>query len=68
MTLYERALKTLLHSRFIARSEDLGRPLTDEEVRAEARWQYEDLPYKGAFEGRELALAKRQMKQLFGRR
>lgn len=64
MTLYERSLKTELASRFVARSDDLNRPLTDDEVRAEAKYQLEDLPYKGIFEGKELAKAKRQMKAL----
>jgi len=64
MTLYDRALKTLLGSRFEARADDLNRRLTDDEVRAEARYQLEDLPYKGIFEGKELQTAKRQMKAL----
>ena len=46
MTLFDRALRTELHSRFVARADDLNRPLTDDEVRAEARYQLEDLPYK----------------------
>lgn len=64
MTLYERSLRTLLASRFVAKSDDLNRPLTDEEVMAEAKYQLEDLPYKGMFEGKELEKAKRQMKSL----
>jgi len=64
MTLYERSLQTLLASRFVARADDLNRPLTDEEVKSEARYQLEDLPYKGIFEGKELQTAKRQMKSL----
>ena len=64
MTLFEKALKTLLSSRFAARADDLNRPLTDDEVRAEAKYQLEDLPYKGIFEGKELQMAKRQMKSL----
>lgn len=64
MTLYQRALKTMLQSRFVARAEDLGRPLTDEETKAEARYQLEDLPYKGMYEGKELRTAQRQMKAL----
>jgi len=62
--LYEKALKTMLASRFTARADDLNRPLTDEEVKAEALYQLEDLPYKGIFEGKELAKAKREMKAL----
>jgi hypothetical protein len=64
MTLYDKALRTLLASRFVSRADDLNRPLTDEEVREEAQYQLEDLPYKGIFEGRELQTAKRQMKAL----
>jgi len=64
MTLYKRALRTLLGSRFAARADDLNRPLTDSEVREEARYQLEDLPYKGIFEGKDLQTAKRQMKAL----
>lgn len=64
MALYEKALKTLLSSRFAARADDLNRPLTDEEVKKEARYQLEDLPYKGIFEGKELVRAKREMKKL----
>jgi hypothetical protein len=63
-TLYERSQATLLASRFAAVADDLGRRLTDEEVKKEARYQLEDLPYKGVFEGKELAKAKRQMKAL----
>lgn len=62
--LYEKALGTVLGSRFQARADDKNRPLTDEEVKEEARYQLEDLPYKGVFEGKELAKAKRQMKRL----
>lgn len=64
MTLYQKALKTVLASRFVARAEDLNRPLTDEEVIEEAKYQLEDLPYKDVFEGKDLAKAKRQMKSL----
>ena len=64
MTLYERSLKTVLSARFVARADDLNRPLTDDEVRAEAKYQLEDLPYKGVYEGKELQTAKRQMKAL----
>lgn len=63
-TLYDRALETELASRFMARAEDLNRDLTDDEVKAEARYQLEDLPWKGLFEGRELERVKRQMKAL----
>ena len=65
-SLFKRALNTELHSRFVARADDLGRPLTDDEVRAEARYQLQDLPYKGLFEDdRELYhKAERQLKAL----
>jgi len=63
-TLYERALDTALSSRFEAKADDLNRPLTDEEVREEARYQLDDLPYKPDFEGAELRKAKRQMMSL----
>lgn len=64
MTLYEKALGTMLGSRFQARSDDLNRPLTDDEVRKEAEYQLHDLPYKGIFEGKDLARAKREMHNL----
>ena len=64
MKLFEKAQKTMLASRFTARADDLNRPLTDDEVKAEARYQMEDLPYKGVFEGKELSKAKRQMQRL----
>lgn len=63
-TLYDKALDTVLSSRFVAKAETLSRPLTDEEVVEEAKYQLEDLPYKGLYEGKELAKAKRQMKRL----
>ena len=57
-SLWERALGTALHSRFVARADDLGHPLTDDEVRSEA--------YKGLFEDdRELyRKTERQLKAL----
>ena len=64
MTLYQRALKTMLATRFVARAEDLGRSLTDDEVKSEARYQLDDLPYKGLYGGKELRTAKRQMQAL----
>ena len=63
-TLRERAFATELHSRFVAREEDLGRDLTDEEVKAEARYQLETIPYSGNFEGSELRKVVRQLKAL----
>lgn len=64
MTLYQRSLKTMLAARFVARADDLNRQLTDDEVKKEAKYQLEDLLYKGLFEGRDLQTAKRQMKAL----
>ncbi len=64
MTLYEKALATDLHSRFVARSEELGRVLTDDEVKAEAQYQLDDLPYKGLYEGKDLRRVTKQMERL----
>ncbi len=65
-SLWDRALGTELHSRFVARADDFGRPLTDDEVRDEARYQLNDLPYKGLFEDdpKMYRKAVRQMKAL----
>lgn len=63
-TLRDRALATDLHSRFVAREEDLGHLLTDEEVRAETRYLLETIPYGGIYEGSELRSAIRQLKAL----
>lgn len=61
--LFNRALNTELHSRFAARAEDLGRPLTDDEVRAEARYQLENLPYNVRFED-DIELYRKTERQL----
>jgi len=63
-TLRYRAFRTLLHSRFIAREEDLNHRLTDDEVREEAQYLLETIPYGGIFEGDELKKAMRQLKNL----
>lgn len=63
-TLRDRAFNTILHSRFVAREETLGGTLTDEDVKAEAEYLLETIPYAGTFEGKELAKAKRQLKAL----
>jgi len=63
-TLRYRAFQTLLHSRFVAREEDLNRRLTDDEVKAEAQYLLETIPYGGSFEGAELKKAIRQLKGL----
>jgi len=62
-SLYDRALNTVLHSRFVARAEDLKRPLTDEETRREIIYQLEDLPYKG-LEDETVKTARRQLRAL----
>ena len=63
-SLRDRAFATELHSRFVAREDDLGRDLTDEEVKAEAQYQLETIPYSGNFEGSELRKVVRQLKAL----
>ena len=62
-TLYDKALSTVLASRFVARADDLNHELTDEEVLEEAEYQLEDLPWKG-LEPAECRKAMRQMKAL----
>ena len=66
--LYHKALRTMLASRFIAKAEDIGRPLTDKEVMEEARYQLADLPYKPDFEEKELTKAKKEMRALLRRK
>lgn len=65
-SLYERALNTILSSRFEARADDFNRDLTDEEVRAEAQYQLEDIPYKPDYadDPKLRRTATRQMKAL----
>lgn len=67
MTLYEKALSTSLASRFVARADDKGRDLTDAEVRKEARYQLEDIPFKGLDEDEERT-AIRDMRNLLRRK
>lgn len=67
MTLYEKALSTSLASRFVARADDKGRELTDAEVRKEARYQLEDIPFKGLDEDEERT-AIQEMRNLLKRR
>ena len=64
MTLYEKALNTELHSRFVARSDDLNRPLTDKETRQEAQYLIETIPYSGTYEGADLRRIMKQLKSL----
>ena len=66
MTLFKKALRTDLHSRFIARAEDLGRGLTDDETADEARYLIETIPYGGMYEGNDLRRAMRQLKRIAG--
>ena len=67
MTLYEKALSTSLASRFVASADDKGRELTDAEVRKEARYQLEDIPFKGMDEDEERA-ATEEMRNLLKRK
>ena len=67
MSLFQRALDTSLHSRFVARSEDLGRELSDEETRKEALYLLETIPYAG-LEDVETKRAVRELKALLRRR
>ena len=67
MTLYEKALSTSLASRFVARADDKGRSLTDAEVRKEARYQLEDIPFKGLDEDEERT-AIQEMRNLLKRK
>lgn len=64
MTLRDKALRTKLHSRFVAREEDLGHELTDDEVKSEATYLLDTIPYGEVFEGAELQKAIRQLKNL----
>ncbi len=67
MTLYEKALGTYMASRFVAIADDLGRDLTDAEVRKEAKYQLADIPFKGLEEDEE-RIAKREMRGLIRRK
>ena len=67
MTLYEKALSTSLASRFVARADDKGRALTDAEVRKEAWYQLEDIPFKGLDEDEERT-ATEEMRNLLKRK
>lgn len=63
-TLRYRAFQTMLHSRFVAREEDFGHKLTDDDVKKEAQYLLETIPYGGVFEGEDLKKAKRQLRRL----
>lgn len=54
----------MLHSRFAAREDDLNRPLTDDEVKENAKYLIDTIPYGGIYEGAELRKALRQLKSL----
>ena len=54
----------MLRSRFVAREDDLNRRLTDEEVKSEAKYLLETIPYSGTFEGDDLKKVIRQLKRL----
>ena len=62
-SLRDRAMASEMHSRFVAREDDLGHLLTDEEVKDEARYQLENLPYSG-YEDAWIRKAMRQMRAL----
>lgn len=70
MTLYEKALRTNWCSRFVARADDLNRPLTDQETKQEAKYQLETIEYSGMFnldnaeDKKEYQKTIRQLKQL----
>lgn len=63
-TLYQKALKTEMHSRFINLESRLGRIPTDPEVIEEARYQIECIPYTGFSDESWERKAIRQMKML----
>lgn len=67
MSLFQRALGTSLHSRFVARSEDLGRELSDDETCKEAQYLLETIPY-GGHEEEETKIAVRELKALLRKR
>ena len=45
-----RAFQTAYHSRFVALEDDLGHRLTDDEVRDEAAYLLECLPYSNTYD------------------
>lgn len=63
-SLRTRAFRSMLHSRFVAYEETIGHELTDDDVRSEAEYLLETIPYSGAFEGKELTKARRQLRSL----
>ncbi len=63
LSLYQKALKTEYHSRFVARAEDLGRELANEEVRAEAQYYLENIDYSG-LEETDITRIKKQLVKL----
>ena len=62
-TLFERACKTEMHSRFIARADDLERDLTDNETIEEAEYLLEMLPDSG-YEDKYIKKAMKELKTL----
>ena len=63
-TLFQKALQTEMHSRFIARSDDLNRDLTDKEVISEAKYLIDTIPFSGSYEGKDLHRVIQQLKRL----
>lgn len=62
-TRFEMALDSTMHSRFVARADDLGRSLTTDEVREEAKYLLETIPYSG-MEEIELTVIMRELRRL----
>ena len=62
-SLFEKALGTTLSTRFVNLEDRLGRTPTDSEVVAEAKYQLEDLPFKG-WEDFEVKQSTKEMKSL----
>lgn len=62
-TLRDIALNSVLCSRFIAREDDLNRPLTDAEIISETKYQLETIDYSG-YDNAFIKTAKKQLKQI----
>lgn len=64
MALYDKALNTVMHSRFVSLSETKGRDLTDSETIERATELLENLPFMGYDDKDFLRTARRQLKAL----
>lgn len=60
------ALDSVLCSRFVAREDDLNRPLTDAEIINETKYQLETIDYSG-YDNAFIKTAKKQLKQIIKR-